>query len=380
MNISKFEKCANCGMCVSLCPKQAIAVNGDGMFYRPSVNNELCVDCGLCAERCPVSLELAETKPVAAFYSVHKDKSVVRKSSSGGFFSAVAEHVISQGGAVFGAAYSPGCDKVLFSSTDEAELDELRRSKYTESLTGDVFVRIKKCLDSGRRALFCGTPCQVAGLKSFLNREDELLLTCDFICGGLPSHKIYNDYLSALEKKYKSKVTSVNFRPKTFGWREYAVKITFENGKEYVKQAELDPFFSAFVRHRWTVRDLCVSCPFATRRSADFTLSDFWRCRSVTGEQDSDEGVSLIFVNTQKGVETARQLEALTKMHDIPLEKVEYAQKPHGVPKNYRSEREAFLREYEQNGIMAAGSKLSVSKGKTALKAKLRGIQRKQKR
>lgn len=378
MNISKFEKCANCGACVNLCPQKAITVKEDGLFYQLSVNNELCTDCGLCAKRCPANLPIAAAKPLQAFYSVHKDKSVVRKSSSGGFFSVAAEHVISRGGVVFGAAYSTGCHKVVFSSTDETELDALRKSKYAESLTGDVFIRIKDCLDNGRMVLFCGTPCQVAGLKSFLNREDELLLTCDFICGGLPSHKIYNDYLSALEKKYRSKVRSVDFRPKTFGWREYAVKITFDNGKEYLKQAELDPYFSAFLRRRRTVRDLCVNCPFATSHTADFTLSDFWRYRSVTGDQDSDEGISLIFVNTQKGVETAAQLNALTDMHDIALEKVEYALKPHGVAENYQHERESFLREYEEHGIMAAGSKLSVSKGKAALKARLRGIQRKQ--
>ena len=105
MNISKFEKCANCGACVNLCPQKAITVKEDGLFYQLSVNNELCTGCGLCVKRCPANLPIASAKPLQAFYSVHKDKSVVRKSSSGGFFSAAAEHVISRGGVVFGAAY-----------------------------------------------------------------------------------------------------------------------------------------------------------------------------------------------------------------------------------------------------------------------------------
>lgn len=374
MNISQVKNCADCGMCVTLCPNQAITVKTDGLFYQPEIDFSKCTDCGLCLNRCPVNNTVTDHKSKSAFYAVNRDDDIVKKSSSGGVFSALADVVLKQGGVVFGAAFSGYCKEIVIKSTDEVDLDELRRSKYAESLTGDSFVQVKEQLRLGKKVFYCATPCQIAGLKAYLNKDYKDLITCDFVCGGLPSHKIYREYIEYLEEKFDSRVTSVNFRPKTYGWREYTIKVNFENGREYLKQACLDPYFSAFLHHRYTIRELCVDCPFPSARCSDITLADFWGYRSIIGKTDSNKGISLVFANTDRGAEALELIGEKTELNSIPLEKVSSSFERHGVPENYREKREAFMKDYKLSGIVSAGKKHCVYKGKKAFKARLRVI------
>ncbi len=377
MSISHVEQCTNCGACVSVCPQAAVSVQTDALFYRPSVDSARCTECGLCEKRCPVLHLPAARQPLSAFRAVHHDDEVIWQSSSGGVFSALAGDIKQRGGIVFGAAYSEDCRAVRFACDEEVGLDALRRSKYTESLTGEAFAQIRAALEQGREVLFCGAPCQAAGLRSYLNRDYPNLIVCDFICGGFPSHQMYEEYLTALEQQYHAPVQSVNFRPKTFGWREYAIHITFANGKEYSCQASLDPFFSAFLLHRWNIRENCLQCPFTDRHLSDLTLGDFWRSRSVTGEGDADKGVSLLLANTEKGKAAVSLLSSSMQIKDIPVNKVLYALKPHGTAAAYSDERRRFMEEYRRSGVVRAGKALAVVKGSAALKARVRGAQRK---
>ena len=204
-NISRFNGCSNCGACLNICPTKAIAVDNGGLFYEVGVDEKKCVDCGRCVEVCPWNNEREVQNLPAAYGGFAKDKETVAKSSSGGIFSAVADLILKKGGVVFGAVYSKDRHSVIFGSTDEFDLDEIRRSKYTESLVGNSFSEIKNILKTGRQVLFCGAPCQVAGLKRYLEKDYDNLLTCDFACGGFPSHKVFDDYLSALEKNTAQK-------------------------------------------------------------------------------------------------------------------------------------------------------------------------------
>lgn len=381
MNISDFHDCANCGACESVCPVNAIFDDPDGgLFYRPAVDMELCIDCGKCREVCPVNRDLSKISPICAFSAIHKDRTVVAASSSGGVFSALADQVISSGGVVFGAVYSADCRKVIFASSDDTNLDSLRRSKYTESVTGDVFPKIARQLELGRRVLFCGAPCQVAGLLSYLDKDCPNLLTCDFICGGFASHRLYQDYLDSLEQRYHSKVVSVNFRPKTYGWREYTIEIGFENGKKYLKQASLDPYFSAFLHRQYSIRDYCVKCKFSESHPADIVLADFWRTVQITGKEDDDTGISLVIGQTPKGKEAIETLDCQMCLSGIPLEKAVYNFKSRMPSAEYIRNRELFLSEAQRDGVISAGKNKCTVKGITAVKAHVRGLLRKNKR
>ncbi len=371
MNISSFTKCANCGACINICPVRAISVEEKDLFYRPVVDEERCIDCGKCAELCPVEHLAPASNVTGAYSAVHKDQLTVSKSSSGGAFSALAENVLKKNGVVYGAVFDDSYKKIFFASTDEFDLESLRRSKYAESLVGEVFGEIKGKLEEGREVLFCGTPCQAAGLRAFLDRDYDNLLICDFSCGGLPSHKIYFDYLDSLESKYRAEISNVNFRPKTYGWRRHSISVCFENGKEYLRLAERDPYFSAFLNKQLSVRDYCLQCGFADNHRSDIILADFWLTEKITGKPDNDTGISLIITNTKKGEEAVSALEQMTL---IPLDPREagYNLKPRKPSADNIEIRKAYLEEFERSGSFAASAKYSTAKGISDLKLRVK--------
>lgn len=216
-NISSFERCTNCGACINKCPINALKVVKDELFYRIDISSD-CIDCGLCAKVCPENTVTGiGLNPKLAVGGEHTESDIVERSSSGGFFTALAEYVILKQGIVYGAVYDELGRTIIAGSSEDYTLEDIRRSKYTESLMSDSFRPIKKKLDEGKLILFCGTPCQVAGLVCFLGKSYDNLITCDFVCGGLSSHHLYQERIDTLERKFKSKVKLVNFRPKILG-------------------------------------------------------------------------------------------------------------------------------------------------------------------
>lgn len=300
-NILDYSKCSNCTACVNICPKDAISVVKNRTFYELSVNSELCVNCGKCKDICPVNNPHDVQKIYSAFGGYSRDPEIVKNSSSGGAFSTLADYILRCGGIVYGAAYENNFREVCITSTKAVSIDDLRRSKYVESYVGYSFREIKKELEQGKQILFCGAPCQVAGLKRYLNKEYTNLLTCDFSCGGMPSHKFYDKYINKIEEKLQSPVTNVNFRPKIFGWRQYAIEITGQNGKKYKNFDLSDPYFYSFLYNRNSMREYCYSCDFSDNHYSDIILADFWLSGTVSHIPDNNTGISLILTNSEKG-------------------------------------------------------------------------------
>lgn len=296
------DRCTGCATCEAVCPTKAITMkmNEQG-FYEPVVSHEKCFHCGKCINECPLKKKQGILR-VATYYGKHKDKSVVLSSSSGGAFRGLAETVLAEGGMVFGAVYSPDNKEVLFSDTDRCDLKELQRSKYTVSNPSGIYIKIKEKLDSGRKVLFCGTPCQCAGLTSFLSKEYDNLIRCDFLCGGMASLKFYQEHLVTLEKKYESKIVSINFRPKKKGWGKHYLSVFFENGKELFVRDFCDAYFNCFVEEHVSVRKTCLDCEFRVFHVSDITLADFWGYKAAGVKKDK-EGLSLIVANTNRGKE-----------------------------------------------------------------------------
>ena len=377
MNISEFKNCSNCGACYNLCSVGAIKISDGGLFYKPVVDSSICVDCGKCVRVCPVNNELPYKEPVNAYSAVNKDAAVVAASSSGGAFSALYESVKAEGGVIYSAVYSDDFFSVKFDSSDNRDIDEFRRSKYTESLVGEVFSQIHNQLKNSRKVLFCGTPCQTAGLKNYLGKDFPSLITCDFSCGGLVSHKIYADYLHSLEKRYSSRVNDVNFRPKAFGWRIHSVKVSFDNKKSYVKQASLDPYFSAFLYGRYSIRDYCAKCVINAKHQSDIVLADFWLTKQISGEEDDDSGISLLIAMTEKGESVIKKASKSLKLKPVPLDKATYNFKTAKPKDDYISKRKEFLKAFENEGIFSAGKRMCMVSGIAAIKTRIRGAAKK---
>ena len=353
MNISVCEKCYNCGLCQNICPVSAINIDVSGIFYKPIIDSQKCIDCGLCYERCPSNHKFPLSIPIGAYAGWHNDSQIVYHSSSGGVFYGLAQSILLEGGVVFGAIYTDDCKEVIFASTDETELLKLQKSKYVESLVGDCFKRIKAFLNQGRKVLFCGTPCQCAGLTLFLGKAYDGLIICDFACGGLPSHLMFQHYITWLERKYGAKICNVDFRPKTYGWRRYAVLAKFCNGKRYDRLGTEDPFLRSFLYGKYTVRNCCLNCDFADCHTSDITIADFWLNEQYTSLRNPD-GISLILCNTQKGRTAVDGIRGEYYLEEQDPLKVAYHYTKTATTDSERARHDCYIETFKQRGFISA--------------------------
>lgn len=309
--ISMKDRCSGCSACESVCPVGAIKMqlNREG-FYIPVIENEKCIQCSKCLITCPLDKKIGFLKK-KSYYGWHKDSEVRFHSSSGGVFRALADQVIASGGIVYGAIYSEDWRSVIFSDSDHSNMEKMQKSKYTVSNPSGIYSRIKKQLETGRRVLFCGTPCQSAGLTKYLGKNYDNLIRCDFVCGGMASLSFYREHLNMLEKRYNSKIECVDFRPKNKGWGKQRILVAFENGKKYMARSHMDNYFKCFANEHVSVRSTCLDCEYYTYHVSDITLADFWGYKNA-GVKKNREGLSLILANTDNGIryiESANNLE-----------------------------------------------------------------------
>ena len=305
-NISILDKnnCTGCRMCEQICPVNAIKMieNSEG-FIEPCVNEEKCINCGLCANKCPQlnSVKCTKLEKIETYAAKNKNISEQKASSSGGIFSAIANYIIENNGVVYGSAFN---DKIVVEHirvNNKEDLAKLRGSKYVQSNTKNTFKETKKDLESNRLVLYSGTPCQIAGLKSFLNKEYNNLITIDVVCHGVPSPKIFNKYLKWLEKKNKSKIKKYDFRNKEKKKWGHIAKVAFDNGKIKYINFTLDPYYKSYINSKIN-RECCYSCKYAnTDRVGDITLADYWGIEKKHPDFYDENGVSALLINTQKG-------------------------------------------------------------------------------
>jgi len=236
-----------------------------------------------------------------AYACRNKDESVRLLSSSGGLFTLIAGQIISNRGVVFGASF--GHDFTVSHSYAETmeELEGLRGSKYVQSKIGDTYKQIKGFLSQGQLVLFSGTPCQIGGLKAYLQNHYEKLFCVDIICHGVPSPKVWQKYVAYREKRAKSPTRRISFRRKDEGWKRYSVSFSFENNTEYLQTLDKDLYMQAFLRDI-CLRPSCYACNFKTlHRQSDITLADFWGIQHILPEMDDDKGTSLLLLNSNSG-------------------------------------------------------------------------------
>lgn len=231
-----------------------------------------------------------------------KDREDLSKSTSGGAFFAFAEYVIKVGGVVFGAAFQEDFNVHHMSATTLEELDRLRKSKYVQSRIGDTYTEARTFLEEGRLVLFSGTPCQIAGLKSFLGKEYDLLLTVDLICHGVPNNQLLREHMETLENTYGA-VDEIQFRDKDNGWSNVSVSYQLENEKKVLRHWE-DAYFYGFNNY-YFLRPCCYECRYRKMNSgADITIGDYWGIRDEHPDfWNDDEGISAIIIKSEKGKE-----------------------------------------------------------------------------
>lgn len=303
IRIEDKSLCCGCTACSSVCPHDAISMRPDPLgFLYPQVEPDKCVDCGLCETVCDFARRRNPEKTGDAFkvYAArNRDAEVLAGSQSGGVFSALSDQVLSEDGVVYGAAYERDFTVSHFRAWTAYERDLLRGSKYVQSRMGDCFRLVKSDLESGRKVLFSGTPCQVAGLLSCIPESlQESLVTVDFVCHGVPSPAVWKDYVAYMQKK--SKAVSVRFRDKSAGgWKVHRESFVFEDGRKIY-----DDTFRVLFYKNIMLRHSCSVCPYhLSERASDLTLADFWGIEETLLSFDGPAGTSMISINTDKGAD-----------------------------------------------------------------------------
>lgn len=306
--IDKVEKstCTGCNACLNICPKLAITMLADiEGFQYPVVDKRLCDNCGLCLRICPTLNKFFKqinflNPDIFAAWSLNEEVRI--NSTSGGIFSELAKKILENGGYVVGAKYNDKFTVEHHIINNVQELPKLRQSKYLQSNVGFIYKKIRKLLIDKKEVLFCGTPCQNAGLTSYLQEQYDNLLLCDFICRGVNSPTVYLKYLSMLQERYRSKIIKVIFKNKTYGWNQCSTLIKFENGDSYIEDRNHDLFMIGYLRYNLYVRPSCYNCMFKKLpRISDISLGDFWGIGKTRPHLDQNKGTSVLFINSDKG-------------------------------------------------------------------------------
>lgn len=299
-------RCTGCGACVQMCPKNCISfVEGELGTFFPQIKTTSCIECGLCEKVCPIGKETSVKEKQKFFAAVNKDKDILQKSTSGGFFSAIAQYVLGQNGVVYGCSFTEDF-QVKHTRVEQAcDLEQLRGSKYVQSNTCNTFKEAKDDLDAGRMVLYTGTPCQIAGVKSFLGKEYGNLITVDIVCHGVGSQAFFDKYMQFMNQRH-GKVRELQFRGKEFaGWSCGGGVVVVDplDSSRAIRKPYYDynNYYYHYFLHGDIYRESCYTCEYANiNRPGDFTMGDFWGVESYHLGGDTKDGCSLVIANTSK--------------------------------------------------------------------------------
>ncbi len=323
-NILKKD-CTGCASCANSCPVKAISMvpNKEGFLF-PKIAYESCINCGKCLLKCPIENRPVDNEMTPTIYAAYASDEIRRRASSGGIFTVLAEYVISNGGKVCGAVFDDDFKGVHHTIVDKIEdLEPLKESKYVQSSIGNVYGEIQSFLQEGQMVLFSGCGCQVAGLKNFLGKEYDNLITVDILCHGAPSPKAFRKYVDSvvLHDRKDDKIVDFSFRRKdAWGW-SHSIYAKLESGYEYSKAKTQSSWYPSFI-NILNCRESCGNCQFnKLPRQGDITLGDFWGIDALGPNWNDGRGASIITLNSQKAGRVYSEIECkLDKSEKITLD------------------------------------------------------------
>lgn len=370
------RECTGCMMCGDICPKQAISfsINVEDGFWYPVIDRQKCIGCELCYQKCPTTMNMVaeEETTIVCYGGKSKNENIRAESTSGGVFSELAYRWIDMGGVCAGAEYNLEQQVVHRIENNKEGIIRLRQSKYVQSDAAGIYTDTRNALIDGTQVMFCGTPCQVAALKSFLGKSYENLVTLDFVCCGICSPEVYRQYLNSLKQKYKSSITRVWFKNKEFGWRQLGTRIDFSNGKKYFKAGSSDPYMVAFVADALSMRESCEHCRYRkVPHISDITLADFWGIEKIKPEIDDNKGLSAVMVNSERGKKLFDSISEKLDFFETSVQDIAAGNFTVYKAKKASLNRDDFLKECIKYGFNSAIDKYSSYSGMNKLRSNL---------
>lgn len=325
--LASLNNCTGCTACANICPHNCMKMKPDvfGFMHPVLVNEDKCVECRLCEKICPVLKEKSKTnKMTSAYAALSCDENIRLESSSGGIFTELAKSIILKNGVVYGAAYDEQFTVRHCCVESEADLRKLRGAKYAESNLGNTYKDILNRLKKGQFVLFSGTPCQVAGLKSFVRKDFHNLFCVDFVCYGVPSPEAWKAYIEFRSKEDADgkRPCSINLRSKETGWSRYQYSNVFEydNGEKHSVLSFQSLYMKMFTGD-YISRQSCENCNFkGYNRCSDITLGDFWGIWDIDPEMDDNKGTSVVLLQSEKGKKLWEEIKDKIKYKQVTLE------------------------------------------------------------
>lgn len=379
-DVKLSKDCTGCGACVQICPKHCIKMIADkeGFLY-PDIDNNICIKCDICNRTCPEIISRQKHKFIQkAYISVNKNKESLLNSSSGGVFAALANLILKMDGFVYGCTLDSKF-KVIHTDIQYIEdIPKLQGSKYVQSNTLNTFFEVKTKLSHGDLVLYSGTPCQIAGLKSFLKKEYNNLITADVICHGVASQSFFDGYIQWLKKLLNGNIIEFYFRDKhKYGWGCTGAVKYIKNSKIYNKNIiPPENYYYYYFLKGYIYRESCYKCKYANiNRLADFTMGDFWGIERYISKFPSEDGVSVMLVNSQKGNKLLKKLKSEMNISEIPIENVVRENHQLNNPMIRNNIRDEIYRQFIDGGFEAVASAFNnnnkIKRRLSALKARM---------
>ncbi|MEF9940574.1 MAG: Coenzyme F420 hydrogenase/dehydrogenase, beta subunit C-terminal domain [Clostridium sp.] len=369
------NNCCGCRSCEQACPQQAITmIENEKGFRFPHINYSLCTKCGLCDVVCGFTENYPNHGDAPQIYAVkNKDTNIRMTSTSGGIFVAISDYILDHSGVVYGVGYGTDLYVCHKRAETKAERDEFKGSKYVQSDTLNTYTSAKKDLDSGRLVLYTGTPCQISGLKAFLRKDYEKLITVDLLCHGTPSNKSWRDFLNVIEQDNHTKIVGAEFRNKSKGWHTPVTLLKSNDNLHRIKGSQ--SYFQLF-NPNYMLMPACYNCKFKKyEKCSDITIADFWGIERSLPEIDDNKGVSLVLINSPKGTDI---FEKVSKNLDIFVRGKEHCAEDQIIKMCEKNPKyDEFWENYQKHGMRYVMLKYTeYSSIRTFIKKAIRKIKR----
>ena len=364
IQIDDKKECCGCYACYSACPVKCIEMKNDeeGFAY-PSVDVSRCINCNKCVNVCPIKnlpkVDLEYDRK--GYYARSKDIEILKVATSGGVFSSLSSAVIDDGGCAVGAAFDRNLCLKHIAISSLNDLYQLSGSKYIQSEIGDVFIRTKDYLKEGKKVIFCGTPCQVAGLVNYLGEDYENLFLIDLVCHGVPSQKVFDHFVQ--ESSNSKKLVSVNFRSKRYGYHFPVMEETFSCGSSRYNSGRLNTLLRTYFANI-ADRESCYDCVYKQmERCSDITLFDGWSASSLVEDiKEDDLGYTAVIVQSEKGRKLLEEYGKDIELYDFSVQKM--VEKDGNMMLNYivrPKNRDLFYRYLDDKGLKGTLKSFGIS-------------------